>query len=245
MSFRVTIITLFPGFFLGPLQASVLGKAVSRGDVCVTFIDPRDFTEDRHRTVDDTPYGGGPGMLLKPEPLVRAIEKARRENPDIPVFALTPSGQILNPERAEMLARGSGMTLVCGRYEGFDERIMAYVDGEYCIGDYVLSGGEPAAVVLLDSVSRFLPEVLGNSESTCRESFSEGMLEYPQYTRPASFRGADVPDVLLSGDHQKIAEWRRTEALRRTKSRRPDLFEQLVLSDRERAVFEDERPQKQ
>ena len=237
MSFRITLVTLFREFFDSPLKASLLGKAVERGDLEVGFVDPRDFASDRHRTVDDTPYGGGPGMVLKPEPMVAAIEAARELNPDAPVLVLTPAGSRFDAETAHELALGSGIILVCGRYEGFDERIMDYVDGELCIGDYVLSGGEPGAFVVLDAVSRHVPGVLGNLESTTSESFADGALEYPQYTRPPEFEGVEVPEILLSGDHGRIARWRRTAALLRTKERRPDLFERLVLSDDDEAAL--------
>jgi tRNA (guanine37-N1)-methyltransferase len=225
--YRVVVITLFAEFFRGPLETSLLGKAFERGDLVIDFVDPRDFTGDRHRTVDDTPYGGGPGMVLKPDPIVAAIERARELAPDAPVVLLTPQGERLTSRVVEALSAESGVVLVCGRYEGFDERIRAFVDRELSIGDYVLSGGEPAAVVVVDSVSRQLEGVLGNVESTIQESFAGSLLEYPQYTRPAVFRDMPVPEVLISGNHARIEAWRRAQAEQRTRERRPDLL-QLV-----------------
>lgn len=229
--FSVTVLTLFPEFFDGPLRTSLLGKAIQSGRIAVNLIDPRDHTHDKHRTVDDVPYGGGPGMVLKPEPFVEAIETARCTNPDVPVMLLSPHGRRFDHERAVQLAQGPGLIVVCGRYEGFDERIRSFVDVETSIGDFVVSGGEAAAVVVIDAVSRYLSGVLGNTESTQSESFIEGILEYPQYTRPVEFRGMRVPPVLVSGNHAKIRQWRRAKALERTRERRPDLIEQLVLSE--------------
>ena len=226
--FRFVIVTLFREFFDGPLQASLLGRAIGRGDITVDMIDPRDFTTDKHRTVDDTPYGGGPGMVLKPGPMVSAIEAARELAPGASVWLLCPSGRPFSSAVVRELAGEPGMILVCGRYEGYDERIRTFVDGELSIGDYVLTGGEPAAFVVIDAVARYVPSVLGNEASTTEESFSDGFLEYPQYTRPASYRGLDVPEVLLSGHHGEIAGWRRDQALRRTQERRPDLLPEEV-----------------
>jgi tRNA (guanine37-N1)-methyltransferase len=226
--YRVLVVTLFAEFFEGPLATSLLGKAVERGDVTVEFLDPRAFTTDRHRTVDDTPYGGGPGMVLKPEPLVAAIEAARERLWGAPVVMLTPQGERLRAPRVAALAAEPGLVLVCGRYEGFDERIRDFVDLELSIGDFVLSGGEPAALVVIDALSRRVEGVLGNAESTVSESFAESLLEYPQYTRPAVFRGRAVPEVLTSGNHARIEAWRREQALARTRARRPDLLQQLA-----------------
>jgi tRNA (guanine37-N1)-methyltransferase len=232
--FRISVVTLFSEFFAGPLEASLLGQAIRQGRIEVTMINPRDFTEDRHRTVDDTPFGGGPGMVLKPEPMVAAIEAARERTVGAPVVLLTPQGETLTAGSTESLAAETGLILVCGRYEGFDERIRDYVDSELSIGDYVLTGGEPAAVVVIDAVSRFRTGVLGNERSLREESFAEGLLEYPQYTRPAEFRGKEVPPVLRSGDHGRIAEWRRTMALERTRRRRPDLMARHVSLEGEK-----------
>ena len=229
--FSVTVLTLFPEYFDGPLKTSLLGKAIQSGRIAVDLIDPRDHAHDKHRTVDDVPYGGGPGMVLKPEPFVEAIEEARSTNPNVPVMLLSPHGRRFDHDKAVKLAQGRGLIVVCGRYEGFDERIRSFVDVETSIGDFVVSGGEVAAVVVIDAVSRFLSGVLGNTESTHNESFVEGSLEYPQYTRPVEFRGVRVPSILVSGNHAKIRRWRRAQALERTRVRRPDLFEQLVLSE--------------
>lgn len=237
-AFRVTLVTLFPEFFPGPLATSLLGKAVERGDIAVDTVNPRDFAADRHRTVDDTPYGGGPGMVLKPEPTVAAIEAARERNPGSPVVLLDPQGQPFTARLARLWAGGPGLILVCGRYEGFDERIRRFVDAEASIGDYVLSGGEPAALVIVDAVSREREGVLGNAESTAAESFAAGLLEYPQYTRPVEFRGLRVPEILLSGHHAAIDRWRRGKALVRTRARRPDLFERLVMTKDDEALLQ-------
>ena len=224
--YKVTVVTLFSEFFESPFRTSLLGKAVEKRVIEVETVNPRDFTSDKHRSVDDTPYGGGPGMVLIPSPMVGAIEHARLQNPDAPVVLLSPQGQRLTASTAEVLASEPGVILVCGRYEGFDERIRAFVDRELSVGDYVLSGGEPAALVVVDTVFRCLPGTLGNAESTHSESFVGGLLEYPQYTRPAEFRGMSVPEVLLSGNHGRIEEWRREQARKRTKTRRPDLMGQ-------------------
>ena len=224
--FKVTVVTLFAEFFESPMRTSLLGKAVDNGALMLETVNPRDFTSDKHRTVDDAPYGGGPGMVLMPNPVVEAIEEARRVNPTAPVVLLSPQGGRFDAASAEELAAGDGVTLVCGRYEGFDERIRAFVDRELSVGDYVLSGGEPAALIIIDAVFRCLPGALGNAESTSSESFTDGLLEYPQYTRPAEFRGLEVPEILLSGNHGRIEDWRRRQALERTKHRRPDLIEQ-------------------
>jgi tRNA (guanine37-N1)-methyltransferase len=232
--YRVIMVTLFPQFFETPLSTSLLGKAIKRGDLIVTMVNPRDYTSDRHRTVDDTPYGGGPGLVLKVEPLVGAIEAAKAqlkasEYARCPVVLLTPQGAQFSSERVIDLASMDGLIMICGRYEGIDERVREYVDLEISLGDFVLTGGEPAALAVLDSVSREIEGVLGNPESVKSESFRDGTLEYPQYTRPTEFRGLTVPDILLSGNHEMIAEWRQKESLKRTKVRRPDLFSKLML----------------
>lgn len=222
---RFTVLTLFPEMFDGPLSSSLLGKAVDTGAIEVDLIDPRRWAEGRHKQVDDSPYGGGEGMLLKPAPMVSAIEHVRATaNPDR-VILMSPQGRPFDRDVAKELAGcEAGIALVCGRYEGFDERIREFVDDELCIGDYVLSGGEPGAWVVIDAVSRMLPGVLGNPASLEQESFEDGLLEYPQYTRPAEFRGRKVPEVLLSGDHARIAQWRREQSMERTRRRRPDLL---------------------
>ncbi len=228
MTFSIHILTLFPEFFDGPLKASLTGKAIERGHFDVQITNIRDFATDKHNKCDDLPYGGGAGMVMKPEPLVGALEKAREQQPKAPRILLTPQGERFDQHIARELAEGPGMILTCGRYEGVDQRVRDHwIDREISIGDFVLTGGEPAAMVLLDATTRLLPGVLGNEESIADESFGEDdeMLEYPQYTRPRSFRGHEVPEVLLSGHHARIEEWRRNKARERTRARRPDLLD--------------------
>lgn len=229
------IVTLFPEFFASPLASTMLAKGVERGALAFSVHDIRAHTTDRHRTADDTPYGGGRGMVMKPEPLVAAIEAVDAAGIRSRRILLSPRGRVLDGELAQRLAGEAALTLVCGRYEGVDERVRGFVDEEVSIGDYVLSGGEPAALVVIDAVARLVPGVLGCAESAVDESFAAGLLEYPQYTRPPEFRGVAVPEVLLSGDHGKIAAWRRREALRRTVDWRPDLLRDAPLSEAERA----------
>jgi tRNA (guanine37-N1)-methyltransferase len=222
--FRVDIITLFPDMFKGPFDMSILWKAQDRGLVQIKFWDLREFGLGTRRTVDDTPYGGGDGMVLKPEPVAAAIEAARKENPKAPVLVMTPSGHKYDQVKAQELSKLMGLILVAGHYEGFDERIMKYADDQISIGDYVLTGGELPAMVIADSVLRLIPGVLGGEQSAHDESFSQaGLLEYPHYTRPEEFRGEKVPEVLQSGHHAEIAKWRREQALAKTKRFRPDL----------------------
>ena len=218
--FHAQILTLFPEFFESPLACSIPKRAIEAGIASVDCIQIRDFATDKHRKVDDTPYGGGPGMLMKPEPVVAAIRAARERQPDTHVVMLTPSGERFTQERALAYTEKPGITLLCGRYEGFDERICDYVDEQISLGDYVLSGGEPAAMCVLDAVIRLLPEVLGSPESAVLDSFSEeGILDWPHYTRPEEFEGKRVPDVLLSGNHAEIDKWRQAEALLRSQQR--------------------------
>jgi len=219
-----TVITIFPQMLASPLGHSILKKAQENGLIQVDVVDLRDYTSDRHHTTDDTPYGGGQGMVMKPEPLVAAIEHARSKNPSARVILLTPRGQVFDQRTAKEFSQEKNLILVCGRYEGIDERVSAFVDEETSIGDYTLSGGEPAAVVVIDAVARLLPGVLGNENSAAEESFTDGALEYPQYTRPEDFRGMKVPEVLLSGDHERIRKWRRQKSLEVTRARRPDLL---------------------
>ncbi|MDF2461075.1 MAG: tRNA methyltransferase [Candidatus Saccharibacteria bacterium] len=215
---RVDIITLFPDMFKGPFDMSMLWKAQERKLAQINLIDLREFGLGTRRTVDDTPYGGGDGMVLKPEPVVAAIEAAKAENPGAPVLLMTPSGHKFTQATAKQLAHEPGLILLAGHYEGFDERIMAYVDEQLSIGDYVLTGGELPAMVIADAVIRLIPGVLGGEQSAHDESFSEpGLLEYPHYTRPAEFRGEKVPDVLLNGHHAEIEKWRREKALEKTR----------------------------
>ena len=221
----VEVLTLFPRMVAGPLDESILGKARERGLLRVQVTDIREFAEGRHRVTDDVPYGGGAGMVMKPEPLVAAIESARAREPSARVILMSPQGRRFDQARAQELSRCEKLVLVCGRYEGVDERVLRYIDEEISLGDFVMTGGEFAALSVIDAVARLVPGVLGNAESPVSESFAgEGLLEGPQYTRPPEFRGEKVPEVLLSGDHAKIAAWRREQALNRTRDRRPDLL---------------------
>jgi tRNA (guanine37-N1)-methyltransferase len=209
--------------FPGPLAESITGRALSDGLVGLFTVDPRSFARDRHRTVDDYPYGGGPGMVMRPGPLVEAVESVRR--PDSRVLLLSPGGRVFSQAIAHELARAAHLILICGRYEGMDERVrLATGAEELSIGDFVLTGGELAAMVVLDAVIRLLPGVLTSSDAWRDESHAEGLLEYPQYTRPPDFRGLTVPEVLLSGHHAQVAAWRRRQALERTRERRPELL---------------------
>jgi len=230
MPFRCEILTLFPRMATGYAAESILGKAIEKQLIALTVTDIRDFAPGKHRVTDDSPYGGGAGMVMKVEPLVDAIEAARQRLPKARALLMSPRGLRFDQARAHAMAKDPEVILVCGRYEGVDERAMAYVDGELSIGDFVLTGGELAALCVLDAVARLIPGVLGNEASVGAESFEEGLLEHPHYTRPPDFRGARVPEVLQSGDHARIARWRRWHALTLTRERRPDLFEQLQLS---------------
>lgn len=236
---KYEIVTLFPELF-ACLEVGLLGKARDDGHIGWQLLSPRDFTTDRHRTVDDAPYGGGSGMVLMPGPYAAALEHldAARDVPSRKVL-LTPQGRPFSQRDAERLAGYESLTLVCGRYEGFDDRIRPLVDEEVSLGDFVLLGGEVAALAIVEATARLLPGVLGNTGSIEEESHSTGLLEYPQYTRPKTFRGESVPDVLLSGNHAAIARWRRKEALRRTLERRPELLETAVLEDGDRALLDE------
>ena len=232
---RIDVFTLFPDMFQGPLQGSILGRAVERGLLSVDLHNFRDHTRDRHHTVDDYAYGGGPGMVLKPEPLFQAVESLLGAPPKCPVVLLTPQGRVFRQADAERLAGEERFALICGHYEGFDERISEHLaTEELSIGDFVLTGGEIAAMVVIDAVARLLPGVLGSDESAAADSHASGLLQHPQYTRPAEFRGWTVPDVLLSGDHQAVARWRRRQSLQRTLQRRPDLLKKADLSQEDR-----------
>ncbi len=220
---KIDVLTLFPAMFVGPLDESIIKRAREAGLLDLRLHQLRDWTHDRHKTVDDRPFGGGPGMLLKPEPIFEAVESLKRENTR--VVLMSPSGRPFHQGIARELAQVEHLLLVTGHYEGFDERIRAALaDDELSIGDYVLTNGALPAMVVIDTVARLLPGVLGDDESATDESFSQGLLEYPQYTRPADFRGMKVPDVLVSGNHAEIAKWRAEHAHLRTKERRPDLL---------------------
>jgi tRNA (guanine37-N1)-methyltransferase len=221
VTLQVDVVCLFPGMLEGPLSESIPGRIRERGLADIRIHDLRKWGLGRHRSVDDTPYGGGAGMVLRPEPVAAALDALRR--PDSMAILLDPGGEVFRQARAEDLATRSHLILVCPRYEGVDERIRDLVDLELSIGDYVLSGGEPAALVVIDAVTRLLPGAIDDA-STVEESFSAGLLEYPQYTRPAEFRGRGVPDVLVSGHHEAVRRWRREAAVERTRRRRPDLL---------------------
>jgi tRNA (guanine37-N1)-methyltransferase len=226
--------------FSSPFQESILAKAIGKGLIEVRTINIRDFALDKHQVVDDAPYGGGQGMVMKVEPIARAIEQVKMGNPSAWTIYLTPEGKPLNQEILRELSSRSHLILLCGRYEGVDERVrQLFIDEEISIGDYVLTGGELAAMVLIDAVSRLLPGVLGSDRSAEEDSFFGSSLEYPQYTRPASFRGHEVPEVLLSGNHQTISLWRRKEALRRTWLRRPELLSEASLSEEDKKLLEE------
>ena len=219
---RIDIITLFPTMFVEPLKASLLGKAITDGLIAVGLHDLRDHGLGRHRSVDDSPYGGGAGMVMRPEPLFAAIEAVTTD--DSHVILMSPRGSLFDHAGAERLASYDHLVLVCGRYEGVDQRVIdELIDEEISIGDYVLAGGELAAMVVIESLSRFIPGVLGNPESLATESHASGTLEHPQYTRPAEFRGLKVPEILLSGHHEEVERWRDEESHRLTRERRPDM----------------------
>lgn len=229
---KFDIITLFPPMFDGPFGESIIKRAVENGLIEIRLHNIRDYAFDKHRTTDDYPYGGGAGMVMKPEPLAACTEKVKAERQAARVILTTPQGKPFSQKMAEEFAREEELLIICGRYEGVDERVRElFVDDEVSLGDFVLTGGEIAAMVLVDAVSRLIPGVLGSGESAAGDSFSDGLLEYPQYTRPPEFCGLVVPEVLLSGNHQEIARWRRRMALERTRIRRPDLLATARLTD--------------
>lgn len=232
---RFAVVTLFPEYFAGPLDTGIVRRAREGGLLAVDVVDLRPYGEGRHRVTDDYPFGGGAGMVMKAGPVVGAIEDLRAARPDCRVALLTPQGRPFTQAVAGELAAAGSVGLVCGRYEGFDERIRDFADDELSLGDFVLMGGEVAALAVIEAVARLVPGVLGAAESPVEESWSAGLLEYPQYTRPRSFRGRDVPAVLLGGNHAEIARWRRRQAIARTARRRPELLEHAPLSEAERA----------
>lgn len=246
---RIDVLTLFPEMFAGVFGASILGKAKEKGIVSLNTINFRDFANNKHGTVDDTPYGGGGGMVLKAEPIFGAVEHAVGERPEEHaagrrprIILMCPQGEPLTQRKAHELAEEDHLIFICGHYEGYDERIRQYlVTDELSIGDYVLTGGELPAMVVIDTVVRLLPGVLGNEQSAVTDSFSDGLLEYPHYTRPAEFRGWKVPDALLSGHHAEIEKWRRKQSLQRTLERRPELLEQAELTADERKWLAEQR----
>jgi len=241
---KFDILTLFPGMFASPFADSILGKAVDKGLISIAAHNLRDWAEGRHKVTDDTPYGGGDGMVMKPEPVARALKDLRQRSPLAKVLLMTPQGRRFNQVEAERLSQEPGLILVCGRYEGFDERIRTMVDAEYSIGDFVLTGGELASMVIIDATARLVPGVLGCAGSALSDSFSDGLLEFPHYTRPAEFNGMKVPEVLLSGDHARIARWRRRQQLLRTLARRPDLLDKSPLSEEDRQLLDEIKREK-
>ena len=239
MSLRVDVLTLFPDAVTGYCSTSILGRASERGVWNLVVHDIRDATDDPHRSVDDTPFGGGAGMVLRAEPIVRTVESV----PELarPLIALSPSGRPFTQAVAHELAALAGFSLLCGRYEGIDQRALdLVVDDEVSLGDFILAGGELAALCVIEAVVRLRPGALGNDDSTLEESFADGLLEYPQFTKPATFRGREVPEVLRSGDHARVARWRLAQSLRRTLERRPDLIERRGgVSAREQAILDE------
>ena len=239
---RFDVITLFPNMFAG--EGGVINRAFEQQKLILKSWNPRDFTNDRHRTVDDRPYGGGPGMVMMLEPMRAAINAAVADSQAAlqrrpTVIHLTPQGRRLDQTAVQRLAQLENMVLVCGRYEGLDERLSRYIDEEWSIGDYVLSGGEPAALVLIDAVARLLPGVLGHEHSAQQDSFTDGLLDYPHYTRPETLDGMAVPEGLLSGNHQQIARWRLKQALGNTWKKRPDLLQRMILSSEQQQLLDE------
>ncbi len=231
---KFNVLTIFPEIITSAVSASILGKALERGDIAITTTDIRDYATDKHSMVDDYPYGGGPGMVMKPEPICGAVESLSMPA-DAPLILLTPQGEQFTHAMAKEFAATGEIALVCGRYEGIDERVRELLPvREVSLGDFVLTGGEFAALAIIDAVSRLVPGVLGDENSPTEESFAAGLLEYPQYTRPAEFMGCEVPEVLLSGDHGKVDQWRREQSLLRTLEKRPDLLETAELTEEDR-----------
>ena len=237
MAFACEILTLFPRMIHGYAAESILGKALERELVALRVTDIRDFAAGKHHVTDDAPYGGGAGMVMKAEPLALAIAEAKTRLPSAPVVLLSPRGPRFDQPKAHALLAREGLIMVCGRYEGVDERVLTRVDEELSVGDFVLTGGELGALVVLDAVARLVPGVLGNAESSLAESFESGLLEHPHYTRPPLWEGLEVPEVLQSGNHARIARWRRWQSLQLTRARRPDLFERLSLSKDDQSLL--------
>jgi len=236
---QFNIITLFPEMFGDPFKSSILKRAQKKGIIKIELHNLRDYCKDKHRVTDDLPYGGGVGMIMKAEPLITAIEAISSSQPEVRTLLMTPQGKRFEQSDAIRLARYSSLTLVCGHYEGVDERVRSFVDEEISIGDYILTGGELASMVVIDAIARLIPGVLGDSTSIEDESFSEQLLESPHYTRPRVFRGMEVPEILLSGNHTEIERWRRQQALKRTKERRPDLLSKASLSQEDMKFLEE------
>jgi tRNA (guanine37-N1)-methyltransferase len=235
------ILSIFPDMLKGPLQTSILGKAIDKDLISVGLHNLRDWAEGRHQVTDDTPYGGGDGMVMKVDPVARAVADLKKQQPKSRVLLMSPQGKPFRQADAQRFSREQGLIFICGRYEGYDERIRTLVDEEVSLGDFVLTGGELAAAVILDATARLVPGVLGAVGSALTDSFSDGLLEYPQYTRPADFDGMGVPDVLVSGNHQAIARWRRQQQLRRTLERRPELLVDAALSNEDQKFLDELR----
>ena len=236
---KFDVLSIFPEMFTSPLNFSLLKKAQEKGLLSISLHDIRSWADDKHKMTDDAPYGGGCGMVMKVEPVEKALNKIRNLEDDSVVVLMTPQGEVLNQKIAVELSGKKSIIIICGRYEGVDERIREHlVDREISIGDYILTGGELPALILIDAVSRFIPDVLGNPESTQNESFSANLLEYPQYTRPAEYKNWGVPDVLLSGNHAEIEIWRKIKSLKRTYQRRPDLLEKIKLSTEDEKILD-------
>lgn len=236
---NIHVLTLFPDFFTGPLNVSILKRAQEKGLLKIKLVNIRDFSRDKHKKVDDYPYGGGCGMVIKPEPVFEAVEYALEDikSENYRIILMSPQGKTFNHQMAKKLSQVEHLILICGHYEGIDERIKTIITDEISMGDFVLTGGEIPAMAIIDAVSRFVPGVLGSSESPNDESFAEGLLEYPQYTRPEVYRGLKVPEVLLSGNHKQIELFRRKQSLLRTLEKRPDLFEKLKLTDQDKELL--------
>lgn len=237
---RFDILTLFPEIVLAPLRESIVGRAQEKGLLDVQVINFREYAQDKHHVVDDLPFGGGPGMVLKPEPIFAAVRDCLRKGPKTRVILMSPAGQLFDQDLAKSLAVEERLIFICGRYKGVDERVReALVTDEISIGDYVLSGGELAALVVIEALVRLIPGVLGDEDSARGDSFYEGILDHPHYTRPAVFEGMEVPPILISGHHGQIRRWRRKEALRRTRKRRPDLLQKVALNEEDEALLKD------
>lgn len=235
----ITILTLFPNIFESPLQESIIKKAADKGLVSFNIVNIRDFAEDVHKACDDAPYGGGPGMVMKIEPIYNAMQHIEGDKGKPRYILLTPQGRVFNEDMAVRLSKTAHIGFVCGRYEGIDERVLDFVDEEISIGDYVLSGGEMPALVLIDAIIRHIPGVLGNEQSTADESLKDKLLEYPQYTRPPVFMDVEVPSVLLSGNHEEIRKWRRKQAIRKTIFKRPDLMAVFEPKEEDRRLMKE------
>lgn len=239
MTFKFDIITIFPGLFSAPFNESIMKRARDEGILETRVHNLREYTLDKHKRVDDYPFGGGVGMVMNVEPIARALEAVKKDRPNAWTILMTPGGVPLDQKKVLELSKRESLVIVCGRYEGVDERVgLHFVDEEISIGDYVLSGGEIPALVVVEAVARLVPGVLGDESSAHEESFSTEILEYPQYTRPQDFRGHKVPEVLVSGDHKKIRDWQRVQALKKTARRRPDLLDKLELSDQDKLILE-------